>query len=160
MIAKFQATLERELFPERLWSQITWSSLSARLPCKPSDLPGLEPWSPHWVLCFSWVSLATAPAVQSLPSPPPDHPRTICLRLDPSPSPLWFAFGHCSCSPAHRGYHENHLIRVDSILIVPLGYHSAFPPSSPWAFISGTSACFMLYIDSIFCTILSLILLL
>jgi hypothetical protein len=43
-------------------------------------------------------------------------------RLDPSSSP-WFAFGCCSHSPASLpGYHKNHMIWLDLILIDPLAF--------------------------------------
>ncbi len=79
-------------------------------------------------------------------------------------SPPWFAFGYCSRSPAYPpDYHENHLIWVESILIVPLGFHSASLLNSPlrfWDFVNVDSACFILCINCIFCVIVSSILLL
>ncbi len=63
-------------------------------------------------------------------------------------SPSWFAFGHCSCIPAFLpDYHENHLTLVDLAPAVPLGFHPAFPLSSPEASIlMMDSACLILYI--------------
>ncbi len=45
------------LFLEHLCPQLTWSSLPAWLPRESSDLSGLEPGSPPWILDFPWVSL-------------------------------------------------------------------------------------------------------
>jgi hypothetical protein len=66
--------------------------------------------------------------------------RTIWSEWTRADGPLWVAFGHCSCSLASLpDYHENHLIWVGSIMIVPLGLFEVYTLTSPWASCAGQS---------------------
>ncbi len=131
-------------FFEHLWPLLMRSSLPTWLPREPSYFSGLEPGSPLEVRTFFKCLLATTAAVQPpLPAREPSDLNGLNLGNCP-----WFVFGHCSHSPVSLpDYHETHLTRVDSILIVPEGFDTNYPSSSPWAFIMTDLAGFIFRIN-------------
>ncbi len=129
------------------WNHLSWVDSSLVVPLE--ILLNFE--------CF----LVTQP---SLPAWPLWEPADLSgLEPDgPSLSCLWPPLG---CAAFLPNYHENHLIWVDSILIVLLGFHAISSFSSLWVSLEGWSLLivyctlftFCPINDCIFCDIVSLI---
>ncbi len=126
--AHFSRSLAFWLSVECPCPPLTKSSLPARLPKEPFYLSELKPGGPPWDLACSeclWRKLIG-------PHSPSQEPSD--MNGLQSHGPPWVAFCHCSHGPASPpDSHKNRLIRMVSILIVPLGLHVNLPWSSPWA---------------------------